>query len=161
MTESVAIKFANAIDAQNLSSVIRTVIEAIPYYNEIAKSNEIAKYTSDSLIKKISDDQYSVIIASVNGEIAGFCMSEFDHYTIWLEWFGVLEKYRGLGLTALLLVKLEDTMKVRGSHKIWCDCRTDNKASMHILSSKGFKQLVTIYNHWYSQDFILWEKQIV
>jgi len=136
------------------------LIEQIPYYNDLAKRNETARYNAKALTAKIKEDEYAVIIAEINNQIAGFCLSRFDDYTIWLEWFGVPDNHRGKGLAKLLLQKLEETVVQRGCHKVWCDSRTSNGAAIHLLSQAGYSQLVTINNHWYNQDFILWEKQV-
>ena len=148
-------------DAAALASAIQSLINAIPYYNDLAKQHEIKRYSNRAVAQKIAEDPYSVIIAKEGNRIAGFCISRFDDYTIWLEWFGVTENYRGMGLTNQLLKKLEETVAVRECHKIWCDCRTSNQAAIHLLSAAGYTQITTLINHWYGQDFILWEKQIV
>lgn len=161
MKEEIVVRFATSTETDFLSAVISKVIVNIPYYNDVAKQDEINKFTSNALTLKIADDPYSVIVITVNNEIAGFRMSRFDDYTVWLEWFGILEQFRGKGLSGLLLNKLEETVETRNCHKIWCDCRTENQASIHILSSNGYKQIGTIINHWYNQDFIIWDKQIL
>ena len=158
MNEEVTIRQAIQSDCAKLSEVIEAVIKAIPYYNDLAKESEIKKFQPSDLELKIVDDKHSVIIATIKDEIVGFCLSRFDDNLIWLEWFGVLEVYRGTGISNLLLTELDKTVLIRGCHKIWCDCRTSNKASIHILTTHGYKQIVTIPNHWYKQDFILWEK---
>jgi len=154
------IKLMTEADAAELSTAIRDVIQGIPYYNDIAKSSEIKKFSESSLINKIHDDKYSVIVVRENKKIVGFCLSRFDDFLIWLEWFGVLKDQRGNRISKLLLEELEKTTRLRGCHKIWCDCRTTNEASKHILSAFGYKQITTITNHWYGQDFILWQKEI-
>jgi RimJ/RimL family protein N-acetyltransferase len=158
MNEEVTIRQAIQSDCVKLSEVIEAVIKAIPYYNALAKESEIKKFQPSDLELKIIDDKHSVIIATIKDEIVGFCLSRFDDNLIWLEWFGILEVYRGKGISNLLLTELDKTVLIRGCHKIWCDCRTSNKASIHILTTHGYKQIVTIPNHWYKQDFILWEK---
>ncbi len=161
MIDKIRIREAIKSDCFQLSNVIESVIQAIPYYNDLAKESEIAKFQQLDLEEKIRQDPQSIIIATVNNEIAGFCLSRFDDNTIWLEWFGILENFRGKGIAKLLLEELDKTITSRQCHKIWCDCRTSNKASIHILTNHGYKQLVTIPNHWYNQDFILWEKSII
>ena len=160
VNETPVLRFASAADAAPLSTTIETLIEQIPCYNDLAKRNETARYSATALETKIKQDEYAVIIAEINNQVAGFCLSRFDDYTIWLEWFGVTDNHRGKGITRLLLQKLEETVVQRGCHKIWCDSRTSNKAAVHLLSQAGYSQIVTINNHWYNQDFILWEKQI-
>lgn len=158
MMHAASISYAQRSECGALSELIAEVIKAIPYYNDLAKQGEVQKFTSFSLQQKIEEDPYSVIVARVNNQLAGFCLSRFDDYTIWLEWFGVLPEFRGKGIANLLLDGLKETAKPRRCHKIWCDCRTENKASIHILTAHGLRQLATINNHWYGQDFILWEK---
>jgi RimJ/RimL family protein N-acetyltransferase len=158
MNEEITIRQALQSDCVKLSEIIEAVIRAIPYYNDLAKESEIKKFQPSDLKLKILDDKHSVIVATIKDEIVGFCLSRFDDNLIWLEWFGVLEIYRGKGISNLLLTELDKTVLIRECHKIWCDCRTSNKASMHILTSHGYRQIVTIPNHWYKQDFILWEK---
>ncbi len=156
--KAIEVRYATIEDCETLSNIIATVIQNIPYYNDLARKNEILKFQLKDLQVKISEDKYSVILATADNKIAGFCLSRFDDYLIWLEWFGVLENYRGNGIANLLLKELDKTVLPRKSHKIWCDCRTVNEASIHILSFHGYTQMITIQNHWYKQDFIIWEK---
>lgn len=160
MKNIISIKHATKADCETLPKVIEEIIQAIPYYNDLAKQSEIAKYQTSDLIHKIEEDEQAVIVAKINDEIVGFLLTRFDDYLIWLEWFGVVDAHRGKGIANLLLTEIDKTISTRGCHKIWCDCRTSNKASLHILTNHSFNQLVTIPNHWYKQDFILWEKEI-
>ncbi|MFT3934775.1 MAG: GNAT family N-acetyltransferase [Chitinophagaceae bacterium] len=156
--DKTVLRLATEPDANALSKAMEALINAIPYYNELAKQHETERYSANSLADKIKEDPYAVIIAETDKQIAGFCVSRFDDYTIWLEWFGVTEDNRGKGITKKLLQKLEETITIRKCHKIWCDCRTTNQAAIHILSEAGYTQIATIPNHWYKQDFILWQK---
>jgi len=160
MKEKIIIRLATIEDCTTLSNVIESVVNSIPYYNELAKKTEIAKYTTSDLISKIEADKFSVIIATIDDKIVGFCITKFDDFLILLEWFGVLDNFRGKGIANMLLTEVDEVISIRGCHKIWCDCRTTNKASIYILTSHGYSRLVTISNHWYKQDFILWEKVI-
>ena len=160
MKNNIYIRQATEADCAMLSKVIETVIQGIPYYNDLAKESEIAKFREERLITKVAADKYAVILATINDKIVGFCLNRFDDNLIWLEWYGILEAHRGKGISNLLLKELSKTISIRQCHKIWCDCRTSNEASIHILTNHGFRQLLTIANHWYKQDFILWEKEV-
>jgi len=160
MTDKIIIKKASIEDCEAISLLFTDVVMPIPYYNELAKSTELSKFKTSDLVEKIKDDENSVLIATLNNEIAAFCFSRFDDNLIWLEWFGIHKKFRGKGISKLLLNELEETVAVRKCHKIWCDCRTTNVASIHILTNQGYRQIVTIPNHWFKQDFILWEKPL-
>jgi RimJ/RimL family protein N-acetyltransferase len=152
---NIKIRFATINDCDELSNVVTTVIQNIPYYNDLSKKYEISKFQSDNLKDKIAEDIFSIILSIVDNKIVGFCLSRFDDYLVWLEWFGILKEYRGKGISKLLLTELDKTILPRKCHKVWCDCRTENTASIYILTSNGYNQLVTIPNHWYKQDFIL------
>lgn len=76
----------------------------------------------------------------------------------WSDWGIVHPLYRRTGVSRALMTFLEKKLKKEGIHKIWCDSRTTNKESIAALGKLGFKKIVTIKNHWYRQDFILWQK---
>ena len=105
----------------------------------------------------IAADVDSVLVATVNTQIVGFCFSNIDDGLIWLSWFGVRPEYRRHGIGTALLNALDARAKRAGAHKVWCDCRTDNVASRATLADSGYREICTLVNHWYGQDFLLWE----
>lgn len=135
------------------------ILKEIPYYNSIAKRDESRKYTVSKLAEKLRGDRYSLICAlNSSDEIIGFLFSHFDDYTIWLDWIGVSSNERKAGIATLLLRESFRTARLRGCHKVWCDCRATNEPSKAMLENAGFRKITEIRNHWYKQDFILWEK---
>lgn len=147
-------------EAEQLNSLFTRVVNALPFYNETAISSELEKYSPTRLRESISNDQDSVLIAKTGEEVIGFCLSHYDDGLIWLSWFGVNPLYRRRGIGSALLERLEETVRNRKAHKVWCDSRTENEASRLVLISHGYTQLCTVRNHWYGQDFILWEKLV-
>lgn len=139
------------------------VLREIPYYNTIAKKDEAQKYTVSKLKDKLAKDRYSVLCAFTNNnkDVVGFLFNHFDDYTIWLDWIGVRKDQRKKGIAKQLLADLFRTAGVRGCHKVWCDCRTTNEPSKAALAKAGFRRIAEIRNHWYGQDFILWERFVV
>ncbi|MEM2292069.1 MAG: hypothetical protein QXG39_01510 [Candidatus Aenigmatarchaeota archaeon] len=80
-------KIKELVDVYRLFS---EVLNALPYYNSLAKKHELQKYVPLRLQEKISQDPYSVLIAVDNsGDIIGFCFNHFDDFTVWIDWFGV------------------------------------------------------------------------
>jgi RimJ/RimL family protein N-acetyltransferase len=135
------------------------VLEEIPYYSALAKRDESRKYTVSKLATKLRNDRYSVACAlNASDDIVGFLFSHFDDYTIWLDWIGVSRNERNAGIATFLLKESFRNARLRGCHKIWCDCRTTNEPSKAVLEKTGFTKIVEIKNHWYGQDFILWER---
>jgi ribosomal protein S18 acetylase RimI-like enzyme len=154
------VRLAYTEDVSDIVVLFRSVVEKLDYYSDKAIKNELSKYTEAELLKKLTDDPYSLIVAKENDEILGFCFSRIDDTLIWLEWFGVSEKARKKGVGKQLVMFLESTLKKRDAHKVWCDCRTGNIKSVNLLTASGYLPICTIKNHWYGHDFILWQKEI-
>lgn len=136
---------------------MRETIEPLTYYNERAIRAELTKYTSATLRALAADDPHALIVARDETGLTGFCVSRFDDGTIWLSWFGTAARARGRGIGAALLAALAGTLPSRGAHKIWCDSRTDNAESKSVLERAGYGRITTLVNHWYGQDYFLWE----
>lgn len=157
----ITIAFASYSQSLELANLISSVISKLTYYNDLAKAAEINKFCEESIKSRISSDPQSTIIAMKDDRIVGFILTRFDDFLIWIEWFAVDSSARGNGISTLLLDAAENCVRNQGCHKIWCDTRTSNEASKHILSKRGYDQIVTVTNHWYGQDFILWEKSVL
>jgi ribosomal protein S18 acetylase RimI-like enzyme len=143
------------IDA--LAALMRDTIQPLVYYNERAIRAEFDKYTADKLRALVADDPHAAIVARDSDGLTGFCISRFDDGTIWLSWFGTALRARDRGVGAALLAALANTLPSRHAHKIWCDSRTDNKESKSVLERAGYHRIATLANHWYGQDYFLWE----
>jgi len=145
---------------EEATSAIREIISPLSYYNEWALREEMEKYSTERLKDLAEKTPDSIFLAVLNDEIAGFCINSYDDGLIWLAWFGVRSRYRGRGIGATLLQELENSARRRRCHKIWCDTRTDNLLSQSVLARAGFSKICILSNHWYGQDFFLWEKLI-
>ncbi len=145
-------------EAAQVADLVRAVVSPLSYYNEQARAAETAKYTAQNLASIAEDDGQAVLVAVLAGEVVGFCISRYDDGIIWLAWFGVREDARGREVADALLGALEQATRRRGCHKIWCDTRTDNLRSQRVLQRSGFSRICTVTQHWYGQDFHLWEK---
>lgn len=151
----------DAAQAEQVCALMHEVIAALPYYNHAAKTAEIGRYTAAYLRASIRDDPDAVLVAVNNEQCVGFCVSRPDDGTIWLSWFGTHPDWRGMGLGQRLLHALENTVRTKNIHKIWCDSRTENVPSRAALARAGFREICTIPNHWYGQDFVLLEKLLI
>lgn len=148
-------------EALATAELISSVIQSLSYYNARAKEEEIAEYSPEKLVRSVEEDPHSVLVAKRGKEVVGFCLSRYDDGLIWLAWFGVKPEYRRQGIASQLLITLEKTVRQRKAHKIWCDTRTENLPSQTLLRRAGYRQVAILLNHWYGQDFYIWEKPVV
>lgn len=147
-------------EAELVSSLFSDVVIALPYYNDVAKRSALAKYTPALLRASAASDPTSVLVARIGADTIGFCLSRYEDDLLWLDWFGVHPLHRRKKIGTTLLKKLEEIARKGGTHKIWCDCRTNNEPSKLCLMRQQYTQICTVRNHWYRQDFILWERLI-
>jgi ribosomal protein S18 acetylase RimI-like enzyme len=136
---------------------MRETIQPLACYNDRARRAELARYTADGLRALVAADPQAVLVARDRTGLIGFCVSRYDDGTIWLSWFGTASRARGQGVGASLLAALAETLPSRQAHKVWCDSRTDNVESNSVLERVGFRRIATLTNHWYGQDYHLWE----
>ncbi|MBI3813383.1 MAG: GNAT family N-acetyltransferase [Nitrospinae bacterium] len=148
----------NYDDAPQLSHLVEVVITKLAYYNTREQQEELAKYSREALCALIECDPDAVLVAAAEGDIVGFCISRYDDGVLWLSWFGVREDHRGAGIGRELLSALESSCPRRKCHKIWCDTRVPNDRSARVLANAGYHKVCTLLNHWYGQDFHIWEK---
>jgi ribosomal protein S18 acetylase RimI-like enzyme len=142
-----------------LVGLMHSTIAPLSYYNESAIRAELAKYTPDELRSRVAGDPSAALVARNGDALVGYCVSRFDNGTIYLDWYATdpEARGRGRGIGISLLAALAETLPSRRAHKIWCDSRTDNKESNSVLERFGFRRITTLVNHWYGQDYFLWE----
>lgn len=144
-------------EIDSLAALMHDTIEPLSFYNARARRAELARYTAEGLRALVAADPQSVLVARDGDGLVGFCVSRFDDGTIWLSWFGTAARARGRGIGAALLAALAETLPTRHAHKIWCDSRVENTGSQSVLERAGFRHIATLTNHWYGQDYYLWE----
>lgn len=71
-------------EAEIISKMVGDVVQPLAYYNERARKEELAKYSPENLRTLIDEDSDSVLIAEVNGQPGGFCISKYDDGLIWV-----------------------------------------------------------------------------
>lgn len=152
-----AVSPASPTDIPAVAALMRATIERVPYYNARAIASELTKYTAEALAAQLAVDPYAVLVSRDAEGPTGFCVSRYDDATVWLSWFGVADRARRQGLGLALVEALKASLPARGAHKIWCDSRADNVESIGTLERAGFRRIASLENHWFNQDYLLWE----
>lgn len=159
MARDIVVRQAKKTDLKKVGILFSQILHELPYYSPLAKGCESKKYTLAKLAEKRSQDPYSILVAvDESDKVLGFCFNHFDDFTIWVDWFGVERHTRRRGIGKTLLNCLFELSEKRGAHKVWCDTRSSNEPSKNLLREMEFNEIVEIKNHWYKQDFILWER---
>ncbi len=147
-------------EAEQIATILHEVIASLDFYVEAARTAEIEIYTPTYLSDLHTHDADGVLVAEEAGAIVGFCISYADDGPYWLAWFGARLGYTGRGVGNALLAELHARRQASGCHKIWCDSRTDNHVSRACLARAGYREICTLANHWFHQDYVLLERKL-
>lgn len=160
MSATIQVRRMRVDEAVPASRLMRQVIRSMPVCNDRERYGEAAKYTARMVRSIVRHDPDAVLVAIGDGRIVGFCVSRRDDGLLLLEWYGVHPAWRNHGIGMRLLERVVSTAARRGCHKLWCDSNAGNKASHSLLCGLGFQPFATVKNHWYGEDFILWERPV-
>ena len=152
------VRIAKSKDIHSLSKFYKDIISSNPYYSKQAINKESKRFSIPNLTKEFRDKDNLYIITQEGNDIIGARNGYYEAGMFWCDWCVVHPLCRRKGVSKALMTFLENKLKKEGLHKIWCDSRTNNKESKIALKRMGFNRITTIKNHWYGQDFILWQK---
>ncbi|HWZ44396.1 MAG TPA: GNAT family N-acetyltransferase [Candidatus Saccharimonadales bacterium] len=149
---------ANAADVEGVARLFAGVIRSLPYYTEEAKLEEIAALRAEEIGAMVGDRGALLLVSTLSRNLTGACLLRRNEGGVWwLTWIVTDPGFRGRRVASALIAEAKRLIRNAGGHKIWCDCRTTNEPSRKMLAHNGFLSLCEINNHWYKQDFILWE----
>lgn len=160
MATTIQLRRMRIDEAVTTGRLMRKVIRSLPICSARERCGEAAKYTAAVIRALVKDDPDAVLVAVADGHPVGFCVSRRDDGLLLLEWYGVDAAWRANGIGRQLLERVVTTAARRGCHKLWCDSNMGNKASHSLLCGLGFQPFATVKNHWYGEDFILWERPV-
>jgi ribosomal protein S18 acetylase RimI-like enzyme len=148
-------------DVVRVSSLVKDIIPELKIYSKEARDTFVSELSYENLKKEVRN-KYSVFLAAKIGkEIVGFLIGHFYGSVLWLDWVAVKDTMRRRGIATEIIKNVEDrAMKVK-AHKIWCDSRSNNTPSINLLRSRGFRRAAILKNHWFGQDFFIWEKHLL
>jgi len=160
LLDTIQIRYALAEDASVVVDLFRAIVDPLDIYTRQARDGEIARFSIAELQSRIARDPKSVALAFIGQSAAGFSITDDQHGPIWIEWYGVDPGIRGAGIGRALIHSLIKQAPTRGATKLWCDTRVNNVSSIALFEHAGFTRLCELKNHWYGQDFFLWERNL-
>ena len=158
MNNYINVRPMHAHEAEQVAALLHEVIASLDIYVEAARATEIEIYTPAYIRELSMRDADGVLIAEEADVIVGFCISYADDGPYWLAWFGARLGYTGRGIGSALLADMHTRRQAAGIHKIWCDSRTDNHASRACLARAGYRTICILEDHWFRQDYMLFER---
>jgi mycothiol synthase len=103
-------------------------------FEEMKKMEEAPSFNTDGMF-----------IAEWNGETAGMINAYIDKLREekkgFIQWLGVLPKFRGKGIARKLMEKALESLKQRGMTLVETWAQTDREGCVHIFESFGFKKV--------------------
>ena len=156
------IRYATTADLPVFLDLFRNVISGLSdYYNDTAIKGEIKRINLEYLTSQIGQNSKTLLLAFLEKTPVGFCIIQDQTGPIWIEWYGVQESARKHGVgKALLQHLISDASQNPTATKLWCGTRINNDISSSLLEQTGFQRLCKVNNHWYGQDFYLWERML-
>jgi len=160
LQQQIQVRYAERNDAAVLARLFAAVVGPLDIYVQRARDGEIKRFSEHAFRSLIGNDARSVALAFADEEAVGFSIAEDQCGPVWIEWYGVIAHARGKGAGRALIKSLIDEAPGRKATKLWCDTRTNNTPSIALFESIGFRKLCELKQHWYGQDFFLWERDV-
>ena len=112
---------------------------------EVARIHNAA-YASDAAFRLYSPEEMAqllidseVWIASEDGQMSGFCLTEPEQNSMWIESMAVDPVRQGRGLGQLLLYRVLTAHDVSVEHPCWLNVSSRNAAALKIYRRLGFR----------------------
>lgn len=154
--QTVLLRKAELNDFQRATS---SVISRCNYYTKRGKREQAAWFTKKEMLGKLKDRKNLSLILRDNGKIIAFVNGYFeDGDVFYLLWIGVIKEARGKGAGSKILHALENKLRKLGIHRLYCHIRVNNKESLALFKSKGYRKIARLNRFWYGQDFYIYSK---
>lgn len=154
------IRYVTSDEAADASALLERVVTKATVYNEIARADQLQKYTPAYMEKLIKGDPMSVAGSYRDGKLVGIVVTVNQTGPIWIDWICIDEHARGQHVGEDLIAFCLAEAPKRGSNKYWCDTRTENQPAVNLFTKMGFQKKCELKSHWYGQDFFIWERFI-
>ena len=119
--------------------------DATPYAADVARIHNLA-YAADASFRPYLPeemalvlDDYELWIVSADSQLAGFCLVEPEHDTLWIESIAVDPARQARGLGKTLLYHVLDAHAVSINYPCWLSASSKNPMALSMYRHLGFK----------------------
>ncbi len=126
-------------------ATIERIIEPTACAAEVARIHNAA-YASDAAFRRYSPEEMAqllaeseVWLASEDGQVSGFCLTESEQNSMWIESAAVDPARQGRGLGQVLVYHVLTAHDVSVEHPCWLNVSGHNPAALKIYRRLGFR----------------------
>ena len=128
-------------DFPAVARLAEQVIGSSPYYSEVERRENIARYTTAALLERRDDDR-EVAVAVQGGAVLGFVDVEFDGgpgAPLYVRWIITDPSARRLGVARSLLSWALAYGAAYGSYKVYADTANENTEAAKLFRRAGYR----------------------
>jgi ribosomal protein S18 acetylase RimI-like enzyme len=159
-TTPLNLRYATSDDVLELRSAFEVIVTPLVVYNQAMRNEQLATYTPDYFLEKITGDTRSIALAETQKGLSGYVITTYQGGPIWIDWVLIKPDAQGMGVGEKLVKFVMQEAKARNSHKVWCDTRTDNHPAIKLFKKFNFELKCELKDHWQHQDYYIWERFI-
>lgn len=151
------IRLAKEPDCIPVATLMATVIAAQENYTPEAREVHVRANSQAHLMARIRHSPALLLVAEVDGGIAGAATFDISGGVLFVPWICVAESARHLRIGPALYDAAFAQGRERGCHKASGVSLTSNRGVLRYLKRIGGNQVGLLKNHWFGQDYLMWD----
>jgi ribosomal protein S18 acetylase RimI-like enzyme len=145
----IGMRCVEPLETTRTLAAVRVAIERIndpvSSATEVARIHNVA-FASDAAFRRYSPEEMAqtltdseLWIASEDGQVSGFCLTEPERNSLWIESVAVEPTRQGRGIGQLLVYHVLSAHGVSAEHPCWLNVSSRNAAALNIYRRLGFR----------------------
>lgn len=145
----IGMKCVEPLDPARTPDVARVGIERVQdpasRATEVARIHNAAfasdasfrRYSPEEMAQVLTDSELWIVLA--DGEVSGFCLTEPERNSLWIESAAIDPAWQGRGLGQLLVYRVLSAHGVSTRHPCWLNVSSRNAAALTVYHRLGFR----------------------